>query len=211
VSDKGSGLAAVRRHLEGGVLGGIPETLKPGDPALERVETAVIGSVRTAVAAVAGEARRQWMHTEEGNLSGEAAEAGRALVARGRSLEGDRVALVWGGETAVTLGPGSGRGGRNGELALAAAGALREGVPAGSRELVLALATDGEDGLTRKAGALVDGGVWETVRRAGIDPAEALARHDSLPALAAAHGALLETGPTGTNVGDLAVYLRLPG
>ena len=106
VSDKGSGLAAVRRHLEGGVLGGIPETLKPGDPALERVETAVIGSVRTAVAAVAGEARRQWMHTEEGNLSGEAAEAGRALVAREYSVErhAEKVAAAY---AAIAAGPGA--------------------------------------------------------------------------------------------------------
>jgi glycerate 2-kinase len=207
---KGVGLEAVRRHLEAGARGEIPETLKPGDPALERVETALIGNVRTAVGAVAGEARRQGLHTEEGSLSGEAAEAGRELVAQGRALEGDRVALVWGGETTVLLKPGSGRGGRNLELALAAAGALREGGPAGSRELVLALATDGEDGLTRKAGALVDGGSWEAMRRAGLDPAAALARHDSLPALSEVPGALLETGPTGTNVGDLAIYLRLP-
>jgi len=206
---------AIRRHLEAGARGEIPETLKPGDPALERVETTVIGSVRTAVAAVAAEARRQGLHTEEGSLGGEAAAAGRELVARGRALAGDRVALVWGGETTVTLSGasgGTGRGGRNGELALAAAGALRESGPAGgegAREVVLALATDGEDGATRKAGALVDGGVWEAVRRAGIDPAAALARHDSLPALSAVPGTLLETGPTGTNVGDLALYLRL--
>jgi glycerate-2-kinase len=205
-------LAAVRRHLEAGARGELPETVKPGDAALERVETAVIGSVRTAVAAVAAEARRQGLTVEEGSLTGEAAAAGRELVARGRGVTGDRVALVWGGETTVTLsgGPGSaGRGGRNGELALAAAAALREGAPAGARELVLALATDGEDGATHKAGALVDDGTWEAVRRAGIDPEAALARHDSLPALAAVPGALLDTGPTGTNVGDLAIYLRL--
>jgi hydroxypyruvate reductase len=54
----------------------------------------------------------------------------------------------------------------------------------------------------------VDGSTWEAIRRAGIDPEAALARHDSRTALAAVPGALLETGPTGTNVGDLAVYLR---
>lgn len=202
--------AAVRRHLEAGARGEIPETVKPGDPALERVEHTVIGNVWTAVAAVAGEARRQGVRTEEGSLGGEAAAAGRELVARGRALEGERVALVWGGETTVTLHRGEpgheGRGGRNGELALAAAGALRDGGAA--REMVLALATDGEDGATRTAGALVDGGTWKAVRRAGIDPATALARHDSLPALAAVPDALLRTGATGTNVGDLAIYLR---
>lgn len=204
--------AAVLRHLEAGVRGELPETLKPGDPGLARVETAVIGSVRTAMDAVAGEARREGFRAEEGSLAGEAAVAARELVARGRALDGDRVAVVWGGETTVTLSGaagGSGRGGRNGELALAAAGALRD-TPPDRRELVLALATDGEDGATRTAGALLDGGAWEAVRRAGLDPAAALARHDSLPALAAVPDALLETGPTGTNVGDLAIYLRGP-
>ena len=74
--------------------------------------------------------------------------------------------------------------------------------------MVLALATDGEDGTTGTAGAAVDGGTWEAIRRAGIDPDAALARHDSLPALEKAPGALLRTGVTGTNVGDLALYLR---
>jgi glycerate 2-kinase len=198
-------LKAVRRHLEAGALGEIPETVKPGHPALERVQSTVIGNAWTAVAAVAGEARRQGLLTEEGSLAGEAAAAGRELVARGRALEGERVALVLGGETTVTLSPqGTGRGGRNGELALAAAGALQ----GGEREVVLALATDGEDGATRTAGALVDGGAWAAILRAGIDPAAALARHDSLPALTAVPDALLRTGTTGTNVGDLAIYLR---
>jgi glycerate-2-kinase len=204
------GLDAVRRHLAAGARGELPETLKPGDPALERVDMALIGSVKNAVAAVSGEAWRKWLRAEEGALDGEAAETGRRLVAHGRSMNGDRVVLVWGGETTVTLGPRHGRGGRNTELALAAADALRDGAPAGAQELVLALATDGEDGPTRKAGALVDGATWEAVRKAGLDPAEAIARHDSLTALAAVPGALLETGPTGTNVGDLAIYLRLP-
>ena len=205
-----TGLDAVRRHLAAGARGELPETLKPGAPALEQVDAALIGSVKNAVSAVSGEAWRKWLRAEEGSLDGEAAETGRRLVAHGRSMSGDRVVLVWGGETTVTLGLRSGRGGRNTELALAAADALREGAPAGAQELVLALATDGEDGPTRKAGALVDGATWEAVRKAGIDPAEALGRHDSLTALAAVHGALLETGPTGTNVGDLAIYLRLP-
>jgi hydroxypyruvate reductase len=162
---------------------------------------------------VAAEARREGLRTEEGSLSGEAAEVGRELVARGRALEGERVALVLGGETTVTLSRKAetiGRGGRNGELALAAAGALREGGI--GREVVLALATDGEDGTTGTAGALVDGGSWEAVRRSRIDPEAALARHDSLPALNAAVSgglpAILRTGATGTNVGDLAIYLR---
>jgi glycerate 2-kinase len=201
--------AAVRTHLEAGVRGEIPETLKPGDPALARVENAVLGNVRLALSVAAAGARRQGFAVTEGELTGEASRAARDLVARGRALEGPAVALVLGGETTVTLRTGEGRGGRNGELALAAARELAAGLP-GQREVVLALATDGEDGTTGTAGAAVDGGVWETIRRAGVDPEAALARHDSLPALEKAPGALLRTGVTGTNVGDLALYLRQP-
>lgn len=196
---------SVRRHLAAGARGEIPETLKPGDPSLERVETVLLGSVRTAVAAAMAEARRHGFQAVEGGLEGEAARAGRDLVARGREM-GTGVALVLGGETTVTLSGPAGSGGRNQELALAAARELA-GSPAGN-ELVFTLATDGEDGPTRSAGATVDGTAWEAIRRAGIDPEAALSRHDSRTALAAVPGVLLETGPTGTNAGDLAVYLR---
>jgi glycerate 2-kinase len=201
----------VRRHLESGTRREVRETVKPGDPDLERIETVVLGGARTARAAVAAELRRQGFAVEEGDLSGEAAATAGELVARGRSLQSDCVAVVLGGETTVTLCPGDreGRGGRNTELALAAARALAAVTP-GVDEAVLALATDGEDGLSRAAGGVVDGAVWEAVRRTGVDPEAALARHDSATALKAVPGALLETGVTGTNVGDLAVYLRRP-
>ena len=114
----------------------------------------------------------------------EAVRAARDLVARGRAWGGSGVALVLGGETTVTLRGETGRGGRNQELALAAARELS----GGEGELVLTLATDGEDGPTRSAGGTVDGTTWEAVRRAGIDPEAALARHDSGTALAAVPG-----------------------
>ena len=192
---------AVRRHLAAGARGEIPETLKAEPP---EVETVLLASVKMAVAAAVSVARRQGFHAMEGDLEGEAVRAARDLVERGRGLEGDAVALVLGGETTVTLQGKAGHGGRNQELALAAARTLA----GGAGELVFTLATDGEDGPTRSAGATVDGDTWETIRRAGIDPRAALARHDSRTALAAVPGALLETGPTGTNAGDLAVYLR---
>ena len=199
--------AKVRAWLEAGARGEVPETLKPGDPALARVENVVIGSVRLAMSVVAAGARRQGFSVTEGELTGESSRAARDLVARGRALEGPAVALVLGGETTVTVRSAEGRGGRNGELALAAARELASG-PSGQVEVVLSLATDGEDGTTGTAGAAVDGGTWEAIRRAGTDPDAALARHDSLPALEKAPGALLRTGVTGTNVGDLALYLR---
>ncbi|HKV11365.1 MAG TPA: DUF4147 domain-containing protein, partial [Thermoanaerobaculia bacterium] len=146
-----SGLAvpeAVRWHLAAGARGEIPETLKPGDSGLDRVETVLLGSARTAVDAVVAEARRQGLDAVSGDLSGEAAAAARELVERGRSL-GKTVVL--GGETTVTLHGETGQGGRNQELALAAA---RE-IAGSPDELVFTLATDGEDGPTRAAGGVV--------------------------------------------------------
>lgn len=206
---------AVRRHLLAGVRGEVAETVKPGDPAVARLEAVRIGGVGTAVTAVLAEARRLGLPGAAGELSGEAAEAGRELVRRGRALGmAEGVALVLGGETTVHLGPVNGtriQGGRNQELALAAARELATPAPdLPGQELVLTLATDGEDGPTRAAGGVVDGNTWETIRRTGADPAGLLAGHDSGTALRLAPGALLETGVTGTNVGDLAIYLRRP-
>jgi glycerate 2-kinase len=200
----------VLRHLEAGARGEIVETVKPGDPELGRVETTVLGGGRLARAAVVTELRRQGFAVDEGELAGEAAKTAAALVERGRSLSGESVAVVLSGETTVTLKGGpAGRGGRNTELALAAARSL-SGVTPGVEEVVLALATDGEDGSSRSAGGLVDGAVWEALRRAGANPESSLENHDSATALRAAPGALLETGVTSTNVGDLALYLRRP-
>jgi glycerate 2-kinase len=225
----------VRQRLAAGARGELRETVKPGDPELAGVESLLVGSVATAVEAAAGEARRSGFAVVTGELAGEAALAGRALVKRGRALGGARAALILGGETTVTLGPVHGSGGRNQELALAAAHELATGVrgaPASSAhrelaggglgqatggahgepagvELVLTLATDGEDGPTRSAGGIVDGATWAAIERAGVDPDAALAGHDAQRALGAVPGALLETGNTGTNVGDLAIYLRL--
>lgn len=203
---------AVRRHLETGARSERPETIKPGDPDLSRVEHVVLGGVRSAMIVAAAEARRQGFMVAEGDLAGEASRAARDLVARGRAIDGDSVAVILGGETTVTLREGSGRGGRNGELSLAAAGELAAGLH-GYEEVVLALATDGEDGTTGTAGAAISGGpggAWDVLRRSGLDPETALSRHDSLPALEKVPGALLRTGVTGTNVGDLALYLRRP-
>jgi glycerate 2-kinase len=197
------------RHLEAGVRGEIPETVKPGDPDLARVETTLLGGGRTARAAVAAELRRQGFAVDEGELTGEASRAAADLVSHGRALPGESVAVVLSGETTVTLAGPAGRGGRNTELALAAARELAGSTP-GVEEVVLALATDGEDGSSRSAGGVVDGQVWETLLRARVDLDEALARHDSASALRSAPGALLETGVTSTNVGDLVLYLRRP-
>jgi glycerate 2-kinase len=119
-------------------------------------------------------------------------------------LEGPPGLSARGGESVVQLPERPGRGGRSQHLALCAARQL-----AGSDDVfLLAVGTDGTDGPTADAGALVDGGTVARVRAAGLDPYECLARADSAAALAAA-GDLIHTGPTGTNVGDLVLSLKL--
>jgi glycerate-2-kinase len=195
---------AVRDHLARGCAGRMPETVKPGDPALERSVTVVVGGNRDAVDAAAAAVALRGYATDRlvARIGGDAAEAGRMLAARLLAWPRDRpVAVVAGGETTVRVRPG-GRGGRSQQLALAAALAL-----AGRPAVLLAAGTDGIDGPTDAAGACVDG---ETVARAaarGLDPARALAATDSHPLLAAT-GDLLRTGSTGTNVADLVVALR---
>src|SRR5690606_26425369 len=115
-----------------------------------------------------------------------------------------RVALLWGGETTVTV-RGEGRGGRNQELALAAAVALR-----GAEGMILAaVGTDGRDGPTDAAGGIVDGGTVERGAAAGLDAAVHLHANDSYSYLHAT-GDLIVTGATGTNVNDLVVALLSP-
>ena len=135
-------------------------------------------------------------------LRGDAAEAGRAVVARLAAASGDRPrAIVAGGETTVRVAP-DGRGGRCQQLALAAAVALA-GVPA----VLLAAGTDGVDGPTDAAGACIDGETTARARARDFTPDAALSRTDSHPLLDAT-GDLVRTGPTGTNVADLVVALR---
>jgi hydroxypyruvate reductase len=115
-----------------------------------------------------------------------------------------RRCFIWGGETTVTLGPRvDGVGGRCQELALAAARSLAN-APSGLG--LLAAGTDGRDGPTDAAGAIVDGRTWAAVKAAGRDPARDLAAHDAYRALDAA-GVLLRPGLTGTNVMDVVIGL----
>lgn len=134
-------------------------------------------------------------------LSAVAVTTELAGEARVRGVEAASAAVpadvaVYAGETTVTV-RGEGRGGRNQEAALAAALAI-----AGSPVLFLAAATDGVDGPTDAAGAIVDGDTVSRALSAGLDPADHLARNDS-HSLLAASGDLIRTGPTGTNVADL--------
>lgn len=200
---------AVAGHLQAGLRGERPETPKPGDPVFAGAHTTLVGSNRLAALAAVEAARDRGYQALllTTFVEGEAREAGKlaAGLARGVRAHADPLpppaCLVWGGETTVTV-RGPGLGGRNQELALSAALAL-EGL---EEVALLALATDGTDGPTDAAGGLVDGGTARRARALGRDPVAALRANDAYPVLEAA-GALVKTGPTGTNVNDLLVIL----
>ncbi len=206
--------ASIRQHLKRGLAGQVAETVKPGDPALERVHNVIVADNALAVEAAAARARALGFNTLllSTFVEGEAREVGRVLAALARetAAHGRPVTapacLLLGGETTVTM-RGEGKGGRNQELALASALAIQ-----GTHGILIAsLATDGTDGPTDAAGGLVDG---ETVMRgeaAGRSVFEALADNDAYAFLDDA-GDLLVTGPTNTNVNDLmAVFVGVPG
>lgn len=210
------------------------ETPKPADPCFGRVTHAVLASNGTAVAAAAGFLRSAGFAVVESrrDVQGPAAEIGRELARAAWDLRPSdrRLALLWGGESTVdvrgTIAPGF--GGRNQELALAAAAELdwlaeRSGAdaPVRRRITIASFGTDGVDGLAPPgespvAGALVHAGTRRGALAAGLDPAAALASHDSYGFFAALErlnpeaGRPLRTGPTGTNVNDLSVALVEP-
>jgi hydroxypyruvate reductase len=139
-------------------------------------------------------------------LTGEASRLGQEFASRTRAaaerIEG-RFCLAAGGESTVTLN-GLGRGGRNQELALAAVRPL-----AGLKDVMLiSIATDGEDGPTDAAGAVVTGETLHRAEQLGLNPEAALRENDSYPFFEAL-GDLIRTGPTGTNVNDLVLMLRV--
>ena len=132
-------------------------------------------------------------------------EAGLPDASRGSNRDARFACMLWGGETTVRLGAGEpAPGGRCQELALAAADALRAEGDRGNEITVLAAGTDGRDGNTDAAGAIVDARTWDAMHEAGRDPANDLAEHRSHAALDTV-GALLRTGLSGTNVGDVVV------
>jgi glycerate-2-kinase len=197
-------LPSARGLLERGAAGLEADTLKPGDPVFARVRNVLLSSNREALDAADRRACALGYEVvrESAPLKGEAAARGAALaeLLMAARLPGRRLCLLAGGETTVTLGDAPGRGGRNQELALAAAMQLED--EAGVA--LLSGGTDGNDGPTDAAGGLVDGETAKRARRAGLDPGAHLARHDAYPLLQTT-GDLLVTGPTGTNVMDVVI------
>ena len=172
---------------------------------VENVHTQIIGSVRALCRAAADECRRMGYIPRilTDRLDGEAREAGVMLARALKELPSGqgRTALIAGGETVVRL-TGSGLGGRNQELALAAAAELR-----GMKDAaIISVGSDGTDGPTDAAGGYADGDTCAEMEAKGFYVPAVLQNNDAYHALEAA-GCLIKTGPTGTNVNDVAVAL----
>jgi hydroxypyruvate reductase len=203
--------ASIQARLEAGQRGDLKDTPGLDDPIFENVKNVVIGSNELAAVAAVREAEQQGLQSLllSTYIEGEAREVGRVFGALAREIvaSGQPLArpccLVAGGETTVAV-RGPGKGGRNQELALAAAQSI-----AGLRDvLVIGLATDGNDGPTEAAGAIGDGSTIERARALGLDSHAALANNDSYTFFERL-GDLIVTGPTNTNVNDLIFVFAL--
>ncbi len=203
--------ASIRKVLSDGEKGIIPETPKPDDKAFQKVFNVILGNNRTASIAAYNYLKAEGSNTLllTATLEGEARHAGimmasiiQEINASGNPLK-KPAAIVAGGETTVTV-TGDGLGGRNQELALAAIRKI-----SGIEGAVLAsLSTDGVDGPTDAAGAIVDGKTLAKARKMGLAPEEYLAENNSYNFFSKL-GDLIFTGQTGTNVNDITVIVAL--
>jgi hydroxypyruvate reductase len=200
---------SVRLHLKAGVEGRIPETPKADDPIFERTHTVLVGTNLQALEAAAGEAQRigyssiilsSMIQGDTGEAARFHAALTREIVSSGHPLP-PPACLISGGETTVVV-RGKGKGGRNQEFSLVAALEL-----AGLESVsLLCGGTDGTDGPTDAAGAVVDGATVARALAKGLDPREFLENNDSYHFFEHL-GDLVITGPTNTNVMDLRIIL----
>jgi glycerate-2-kinase len=203
---------SARRHLLKGFNGEIPETPKNESSVFSHVHNYIIGSCRQACNAAYTKARELDLNSIvlSTMVEGEAKEVGKfiAAVARELATHGSPInkpaAVIMGGETTVTV-LGTGRGGRNQELALSASKSIEglEGVVIGS------MGTDGVDGPTDAAGGIVDSHSLTNARLKGIIPLDYLSRNDSNTFFKKLGDGMIITGPTGTNVNDIMVIVAL--
>jgi len=195
--------SAVLRHLEDGLAGLIPDT-PDSNEVFDHQMLVIVADAGIAARAACDAARHHPgpSHVVATDLEGEAREVAKSLVLAAAELDSGET-LIYAGETTVTV-QGNGRGGRNQELALAASIELngRDDV------VILSLGTDGVDGMSPAAGAFADGSAVARGKKLGLDAANHLRRNDSHPFLTAI-GDTVNSGPTGTNVGDLILVRRV--
>jgi len=200
---------AIRRTLENGENGMIPESPKPENRIFEKVHNFIIGRNELAC-----EAALKYLKSNDIDasilttfLEGEAREVGRtvssiARYVRSRRREARGVSIILGGETTVTV-KGDGKGGRNQEFALSACRFI-----GGVKGLAIAtIGTDGIDGFTDSAGGIVDSHTLSRAKEAGLDVESFLQNNDSNSFLEKL-GDTIITGPTGTNVNDIVIAVR---
>lgn len=216
VSAIGTRAAAVDTLISAGIWDACPDPVRallsaPNETQadLPAADNHLIGSNRHSLDAMLQLAQSSgWQATiVSDHLTGDVGQAAETILAAAKATTTEApVALIFGGETTVQI-TGTGRGGRNQELALRVAqmGATR----LSGNWLFLSGGTDGRDGPTEAAGGLVGPDSWAAISRAGLDPDALLSNNDSNAALAAAD-ALLTIGGTGTNVADVQVFLRMP-
>jgi len=196
---------SILNNLKRGINGDIAETLKPVEAAQLRIENVIIGSNRLAIQAALDTASKMGFNTQvlTTTMQGEARQAGQILSGILRDIDAGLYSIsrpaciIAGGETTVTV-TGSGIGGRNLELALAAVSGLKDL----KNVLLITLATDGGDGPTDAAGAVVSGGTMAQALALGLSPAEHLIHNNSYPFFEAL-GDLIKPGQTQTNTNDL--------
>jgi hydroxypyruvate reductase len=199
--------APVVERVKNGAAGRLDETPKAGDPRLANARTSIIGGRRDAMDGAVRDAESRGYHAVriDDAVVGEARVAGpshlRACLAKAAGA-GRPACIVSSGETTVRV-TGAGKGGRNQEFALACAGPLSS---LGIAAAVASVGTDGIDGPTDAAGAIVDNTTIDRARAARLHPDTFLDRNDAYHFFAPL-GDLLTTGPTGTNVGDLQIIL----
>jgi glycerate 2-kinase len=200
--------AAVVDRLQRGSAGDVAETPKTGDARLARAMARVIGPQRGAIdgAQQAAESLGYHVHVVREPVTGEARDAAVAHVARVAADTGALprpLCVISSGETTVTV-RGTGKGGRNQEFAFAMAPAL---TALGGRAAAASIGTDGIDGPTDAAGAIVDQMTLTRAATAGLAPPDTYLAENNTYAFFDALGDLIRTGPTCTNVGDLQVIL----
>jgi glycerate 2-kinase len=199
--------SAVVRRLERGAAGGLPETPKPGDRRLAQATARVIGPQRGAIegARQAALARGYHVHVVPHPVTGEARVAAVRHLQEVAALAGTLprpLCVIASGETTVSV-TGSGRGGRNQEFACTMATMMADFGTA----VAASVGTDGIDGPTDAAGAIVDTTTLARARAQRIGEPEAYLRNNDSYTFFDRLGDLIRTGPTGTNVGDLQVVL----
>jgi glycerate-2-kinase len=194
---------SVQALIEDGIGGKVPETPKPGDPVFETVENRIIANNRRALESARAKAEELGFPATvlTDALQGDTTEAARYLMESIRNHDRRPGCLIAGGETTVKV-IGTGKGGRNMHLALHLA-METEGMEGLT---ILSAGTDGTDGPTDAAGAIVDGGTVAKALSLGLVPEESFANNDSYHCFQKS-GDILITGPTGTNVMDIQIIL----